>query len=457
MNLRTLAVAFALVAVSFGARSQEILEEPGPYVPLGQDVTDISVMISEGRISEALDSIDVLMAADSLDDALYYYRGQCLIELNKYGEAAAAFKRALELDPDNSSYYERLYSLYDAMRLEEAADSLAMEMAVRFPRKFRTPYLLMRLGNRAWLTEHNDSLALRYYEEALAIDGEYPAALYGKAEVSRNMGNLLGYYSTVEAIVRSSLLSADVKSSYLDRVIERLDGPTYRIWGKQIDGIMDTFAEIHPTDSCSLVSAGRWFYSTGEKEKGKAYFRRWRDTNPDNYHAATLCISVLMQEGEDAEVIKACDEALARFKDPKARGELYCIKADNLHKIGRKTKSFIAYEKALKADPDNLMAANNYAYFLSLEKRNLKKAEKLARKAVEGEPDNVSYLDTYGYILYLLKRSDEAVNYFKRAIMFGGKEDEAVLRHYYLVLEALGKKELALYYKSLYEAKALQK
>ena len=108
-------------------------------------------------------------------------------ELNKYGEAAAAFKRALELDPDNSSYYERLYSLYDAMRLEEAADSLAMEMAVRFPRKFRTPYLLMRLGNRAWLTEHNDSLALRYYEEALAIDGEYPAALYGKAEVSRDM------------------------------------------------------------------------------------------------------------------------------------------------------------------------------------------------------------------------------------------------------------------------------
>ena len=103
------------------------------------------------------------------------------------------------------------------------------------------------------------------------------------------------------------------------------------------------------------------------------------------------------------------------------------------------------------------MTLNNYAYFLSLEKRNLSKAEKMSRKTVEGEPDNVSYLDTYGYILYLLKRPAEAKTWFKRAIIYGGKEDEAVLRHYSMVLEALGEKELALYYKSLYEAKSRQK
>ena len=170
MNIRTLAVAFALVAVSFGARSQEILEEPGPYVPLGQDVTDISAMISEGRISEALDSIDVLMAADSLDDALYYYRGQCLIELNKYGEAAAAFKRALELDPDNSSYYERLYSLYDAMRLEEAADSLAMEM-------FERSVKLEKSKQRKAMAYHNMGVIMQKQQQYGPAMQQYMQAL----------------------------------------------------------------------------------------------------------------------------------------------------------------------------------------------------------------------------------------------------------------------------------------
>ena len=445
MVRRTLIAALAALAVSFGLRAQEVT------------IMDVSAMVSEGRFEEALPVLDTLMAADSLDDAVWYYRGACLLDLGRCAESAVALERAVELDPSNASYYEDLHSAYSCMGKEDKADSLIREMAALFPRQYRTPYALVRLAQHAWLEERNDSLALRYFEEALATDEEYPAALYGKAEVSLEMGNYLGYFTTVEAFMRALYLTADVKCSYLERVVKRLDGPTYRIWHKQIDGIMDAFVQTHPTDSCALVPAGQWFYSTDQKEKGISYFKQWKDSNPWNFNAAMLWISVVAGEGTDAEVVAACDDALKSFKQPEQRVELYCVKADYLYKLGKKSKAFRTYEKALKINPEHLMTLNNYAYFLSLEKRNLSKAEKMSRKTVEAEPDNVNSLDTYGYILYLLKRPAEAKTYFKKAMIYGGKDNETVLYHYYLVLKALGEKELALYYKSLYDAKLLQK
>ena len=445
MLRRTVIAALAALAFSFAGRAQEV------------SIVDVSAMVSEGRYEEALSALDTLMAADTLDDAMWYYRGTCLLELGRAPEAAACIERAVSIDPGNSSYYELLFSAYSGAGAEAKADSLHLEMARLFPRKYRTPYILVKLGEHAWLEERNDSLALRYFEEALASDSEYPPALYGKAELCYDKRNYLGYFTTVEALVRATYLTADVKSAYLERVIERLDGPTYRVWRKQIDGIMDAFVTTHPTDSCSLVQAGQWFYSTDQKEKGKVYFRQWRDTNPGNYNAAMLCISLIVSEGTDAEVVAACDEALKQFKEPRQKVELLCIKGDYLYKLGKKCKAFRTYEKALKINPDHLMTLNNYAYFLSLEKRNLSKAEKMSRKTVEAEPDNVNSLDTYGYILYLLKRPADAKVWFKRAMIYGGKENETVLYHYYLVLQALGEKELALYYKSLYDAKTVQK
>lgn len=216
---------------------------------------------------------------------------------------------------------------------------------------------------------------------------------------------------------------------------------------------MDDLAKENPADSAALVTAGGWFYSTGRKEKGREYFYEFRDANPDNVSAELLCISLVSQEGSKEEVIKECDDALKRFTGTNERVQLLSIKADCLYETGRKTKAFQIYEKILRLDPDNLLVLNNYAYFLSLERKHLRKAEKMSRKTVEAEGENVSYLDTYGYILYLLKRPKEAKTYLKKAIIFGGKEDASVLLHYSLVLKELGEDSLSQYYRSLYEAK----
>ena len=118
-----------------------------------------------------------------------------------------------------------------------------------------------------------------------------------------------------------------------------------------------------------------------------------------------------------------------------------------------KKKAYEIYEQALQVDPDRTSVLNNYAYYLSLEGRKLRKALKMSRRTIELEPDNATYLDTYGWILYLLHRPKEAKPYFKHAMLYGGKDSAVVLEHYSKVLEALGEQDLATYYKNLSEQK----
>jgi len=89
---------------------------------------------------------------------------------------------------------------------------------------------------------------------------------------------------------------------------------------------------------------------------------------------------------------------------------------------------------------------NNYAYYLSLEKLELKKAEKMSAKTVELEPKNSTYLDTYAWILYQQGSYSLAKFYIERAIDNLSKEVEKgeVLEHYGDILWMSNQDEKAL-------------
>jgi tetratricopeptide (TPR) repeat protein len=101
----------------------------------------------------------------------------------------------------------------------------------------------------------------------------------------------------------------------------------------------------------------------------------------------------------------------------------------------------------LKIDPNYNPVLNNYAYYLALENKSLKKAYKMSKKTIETEPDNATYLDTCAWILHLLERNEEAKAHLKHAMIYGGTEDKDILLHYAEVLDALGNKDLAKIYR----------
>ena len=153
-------------------------------------------------------------------------------------------------------------------------------------------------------------------------------------------------------------------------------------------------------------------------------------------------------------VIRNCRYLIAREpKNTELVKSSWAQIGDMHHLLGDSKSAYKAYDKALKIDPSYAPVLNNYAYYLSEEGKQLKKALAMSRKTVEAEPDNATYLDTYGWILHLLGKDKEAKPHFKHAMLYGGKDSAVQLDHYAEVLYALGEYDLAQVYWSQAKAK----
>ena len=113
----------------------------------------------------------------------------------------------------------------------------------------------------------------------------------------------------------------------------------------------------------------------------------------------------------------------------------------------------VLYTEFLRYDPDNAMVLNNYAYFLSLEERDLEKALAMASRATALTDNNPTYLDTHAWVLFKLGRVDEARKIMQQAVALDAQESAALLVHYGDILKALGENFMA----EIYWRKALEK
>jgi tetratricopeptide (TPR) repeat protein len=116
---------------------------------------------------------------------------------------------------------------------------------------------------------------------------------------------------------------------------------------------------------------------------------------------------------------------------------------DIAHYANNFTLSDSAFESVLALDPNNSLALNNYAYFLSLRSADLDKAESMSKRSIELDPNNSSNLDTYGWILFQKKKYQDAKIYIEKSLAITPQNAE-VLEHLGDVLFMLGNNEQAL-------------
>ena len=129
------------------------------------------------------------------------------------------------------------------------------------------------------------------------------------------------------------------------------------------------------------------------------------------------------QLDEQEQAVDAFERGLRQDKKAGDEGmvsDMYSILGDLYHGLHQNEKAYAAYDSALVYKDDNLGALNNYAYFLSLENRELDKAQEMSYKTVQIEPDNVTYLDTYAWILFLKGKYTEAKIYMDKVV--GGNQ-----------------------------------
>lgn len=379
---------------------------------------DLAQLFSAGDLEGTIAVADSLLQRDSLCDAAWFYKGRCLMLQEKQNEGIVCLQRAIALDPDNPWYYDPLFSQYyynsfykgiDARALED----LCLELDSRFPGRY----------------------------------DDIPEFTLVMAEACRVKGNTPAFFNHVLKLAGNPEVSPAFKADYVENVLNRVDGPTFRVWKPQLDSLVEGCLECHPGDSSLLKVAGVWYYRTERKDLSARMFDEWAEAWPSSTSPHEVKLELAFIEGRMADVVHEAETIIAM--DPSKKAQMYGIIGDVYYEIGYPKRTFSYYNKALRAQADYITVLNNYAYYLSLEEKRLRKAEKMARSAVEQQPDNPTFLDTLGWILHLRGKNEEAKGIFKHAITYGGKENLAILEHYAEVLESLGETSLANYYKTL--------
>lgn len=147
------------------------------------------------------------------------------------------------------------------------------------------------------------------------------------------------------------------------------------------------------------------------------------------------------------ETVAVADEGLMYVVDNKQlQGQFIMLKGEAVYKMGNKQEAFNLFDEAVMLDPENHIALNNYAYYLSLTGENLDKAEQMSGKVIEKFPDNSTYLDTYAWVLFKKGEYKLARFYMESAIKHGGEDNSTLLEHYGDILFKLQQTEEALKY-----------
>ena len=368
---------------------------------------------------------------------------------------------------------------YDILMHQDKAEE-AFKVLEELNEDMPSPQTLTMMGD-ARITGPDDSLAMAYYDQALALDSEYAPALLGKSEIYRMRRSFGGFFETLNRFVASPSVPARMKSQYLTELTERMDGRFFQNYSPQLDTLFETGVRTHPADSSMLLAAGTYYYRSDRRDRGIGFFKANSDNYPDDFNARAMYIQSLSYNDDWDTLLTASEEAYKAFPDEPAflnmrvmayynLGDLPAVIAectrmaeafkdnpdvvvqalstigDSYHQLDNEKEAFKAYEKALKINPAYAPVLNNYAYYLCINGRKLAKAAAMSKLTVEQEPDNATYLDTYGWILHLQKKSQEAKPYFKHAMLYGGKDSATILDHYAEVLYALGEYDLAKVY-----------
>ena len=427
------------------------------------------------------------------------------LSAQKIEKAVDAYNAVLKVNPENEDALMMLITIYtqsgkineaiDALNQLEKLQGMSQEITVEKARLFfmmnqnkkgiaeidkliraypnETKYQVLR--GDIYLEQKMKKEALVCYQKVLAADPNNGDALYSMSNYYKAIGDSVAMMSTLDQMMRNKNVDVEVKLNVLKDLVSRPAD------AQKVEGYLSSLLEMYPEEE-SLHNYNYIFLMMRQQtEAAENELRIMLNLNPqnkvtwmrlidmkiksENFSAIdSLCSKALSyfaggdvdlyfyksvalyQLGHYRETISYCDTALKVVPDENIalRSQIYTQMGDAYYRLGQKDSTFYAYDQSLKYQPNNIGTLNNYAYYLSLEKRDLQKAESMSAKTVAAEPTNATYLDTYAWIFFVEGNYSLAKIYAKQAIENGGDKIPEVVEHYGDILFLSGDQEEAL-------------
>lgn len=205
---------------------------------------------------------------------------------------------------------------------------------------------------------------------------------------------------------------------------------------------LETANKLLPQDDVAWRQRLQLLLSQNRYEEAITVGKKAHETVPDDAFIQFFVGSAYMLNDQNAQAEEWLENASRAPARRPFKSVVYGTLGDVRANLGKQEASDEAYELALRYDPDNDNAMNNYAYNLSVRGEKLERAKELALKAIEVAPENAAYLDTVGWVYFKLGDYDRARRFIKASIDTGSASAE-VMEHLGDVYEKLDNLEEA--------------
>ena len=431
---------------------------PEPYYKLSYYYSDLK------QDSLALAYLEKAEKLNPHNDAYHELLARFYTGMKRYDKATEAYENLLRDNTQRSDVLNILLQLYNQnrdydnmLRTVERIEQLEGASEETTISKMRT-YELKGNKEMAYKTlkelsdKHPSDVTFGILSEALADEPNNGYAQSSMYDYYKSAGEDSLATILRDEIMLSSKTPVKTKLTMLQQLIrdsEKAGGDS-----TEILSVLNKMIEANPKET-DVAMLGAVYMSVKKMPQDtiNALYRHILNVEPDNFNARLNLIEQSWRKKNWSEVVDLCstgvqynpnemafyyymgiayylhedeDGALDAFSrgvvqitdktDPNLASDMYCVMGDILHKKGRVEEAYEAYDKCLHWKEDNLQCLNNYAYFLSQEGGDLKKAESMSLKTIKAEPNNVNNLDTYAWILFLQERYEESKIYIDQAL-----------------------------------------
>jgi tetratricopeptide (TPR) repeat protein len=338
------------------------------------------------------------------DPNLQVMMGNWLLSNSRKKEALQLFIKVLQEEPDNAQAQMALMDYYRLDGNAAEADKLVYSMLVN-PR-----------------TEPSTRVTLL---KQVVKDNE---------EAGGDSTRVLSLLNQVLALPQKTAEVAEIKVAYM-----KLKGMPK----DSILGGLDKVLEISPEEVGARMMKIQLLWEDTIDENVIRECRKAVEYVPDEpvlYYYLATALHINKQNDEALRTLQMSARNITKSTPANIASDTYALLGQLYYEKKMMKESYEAMDSCLVHNPNHAMCLNNYAYFLALDKKDLKKAEKMSYRAITAEPNNGTYLDTYAWVLYMEGRYEEACKYIDQALTYDTK-DSAILDHAGDIYYKLGRKD----------------
>ena len=379
----------------------------------------------------------------------------------KYNDVISTLNRLEKRLGKNEQLSMEKFRIYLQMKDDKKAFQEIESLVQEYPMDMRYQVIL----GDVYLQNGKKQVAYDAYQKVLAVEPDNPMALFSMASYYEQTGQKELYQQQLDTLLLNKKVTSDTKISVMRQVIAENEQSSAKD-STQVIALFDRMMKQDMDDPQIPMLYSQYLLSKNMEQEAVPVLEQVVDLDPTNKAARLMLVSAAVKKEDYKQIIKVCEPGIEATPDalelyyylaiayhqaeqgdsvlsvcnralehitPDTRKEVisdfYSIMGDIYHTKKQMTEAYAAYDSALVYNSSNIGALNNYAYYLSVERRDLDKAEEMSYKTVKAEPNNSTYLDTYAWILFEKGNYAEARIYIDNAMKNDGEKSDVIVEH----------------------------